>query len=90
MDSIEANLQSKLKASKQRARMLEKLNKKKEESGVVDLKSIEMKENKEGGAEMDSRTIEEILKSFSEDTEKEKEKPKVKSKGKGKGKKKKN
>ncbi len=88
MDSIEANLQSKLKASKQRARMLEKLNKKKEEDGVVDLKSIEMNENKEEENEMGSRTIEEILKSFSEDTETEK--PKVKSKGKGKGKKKKN
>ena len=88
MDSIEANLQSKLKASKQRARMLEKLNKKKEEDGLIDLKSIEMKENKEEENEMGNRTIEEILKSFSEDTETEK--PKVKSKGKGKGKKKKN
>ncbi len=88
MDSIEANLQSRLKASKQRARMLEKLNKKKEEDGVVELKSIEMKENKEDVNEMGNRTIEEILKSFSEDTESEKSK--VKSKGKGKGKKKKN
>jgi len=88
MDSIEANLQSKLKASKQRARMLEKLNKKKEEDEIVDLKSIEMKENKEEENELGNRSIEEILKSFSEDTETEK--PKVKSKGKGKGKKKKN
>ena len=47
-----------------------------------------MKENKEEENEMGNRTIEEILKSFSEDTETEK--PKVKSKGKGKGKKKKN
>ena len=87
MDSIEANIQNKLKASKQRARMLEKLNKKKEADGVVDLKSIKMTENKEAENEMGSRTIEEILKSFSEDTETEK--PKVKSKAKGKGKKKK-
>ena len=87
MNSIEANLQNKLRASKQRSRMLEKLNNKKDADGGVDLKSIEMTENKEEKNEMGSRTIEEILKSFSEDTEPEK--PKVKSKGKNKGKKKK-
>ena len=44
----------------------------------------DLTENKEAENEMDTRTIEEILKSFSEDTETEK--PKVKSKVKGKGK----
>ena len=86
MDSIEANLQSRLKASKQRARMLEKLNKKKE---GVNEENTEMSDVGELG--LGNNTIEEIMRSFCEESEKPKEtvSGSGKVKGKRKGKKKK-
>ena len=88
MDSIEANLQSRLKASQQRARMLEKLNKKKEGEGVINT------ENNEVGGDvgelgLGNHTIDEIMKSFYEEFEKPKENVNVSGNAKKKGKKKK-
>ena len=90
MDSIEANLQNKLKASKQRARMLEKLNKKKEGEGVTNTENNEVGDDV-GELGLGNHTIEEIMKSFREESEKPKESVSVsgKVKGKKKGKKKK-
>ena len=90
MDSIEANLQNKLKASKQRARMLEKLNKKKEGEQAGNRENNEVGDDV-GELGLGNHTIEEIMKSFCEELEKPKESVSVsgKAKGKKKGKKKK-